>query len=204
MDSTNPRSGSVINLKALRGSLALLIATILLAGAAVVAALHFSQLAAQTHQRALARQSETRTKLARVNDDEREIREKINRYQELVSQGRIAPERRLEWVETLRQIKESRKLLGLEYELAPQRPLDEKVVASGGYDFLASTMKLDMPLLHENDLLGLLADLSARTHAIISVRSCKIERTPVSASQQLSSGLKAHCELDWITLQEKT
>lgn len=203
MDSPDPRSGSVINLKALRWSLALLVFASLLTGALGTAALHFSRLTEQAHQRALALQRETRAKLARVNDDEREIREKINRYQELLRRGRIAPERRLEWVETLRRIKETRKLLDLDYELAPQRPLDEKPQAAGGYEFLASAMKLEMPLLHENDLLGLLADLSARAHAVISVKRCRIERAPASTGQRIAATMKAQCELDWITLQEK-
>lgn len=204
MDNTDPRSASVTNLKALRGSLALLVMAALLAGTAVAAALHFSRLTTQAHQSALALQSETRAKLARVNEDEREIREKINRYQELIGQGRIAPERRLEWVETLRQIKETRKLAGLDYELAPQRPLDTKMPAAGGYEFLASAMKLEMPLLHENDLLGLFADLSTRVPAVISIKNCKIERTAGAAEQRIVPRLKAQCELDWITLQEKT
>ena len=62
-------------------------------------------------------------------------------------------------------------------------------------------MKLDLPLLHEDDLLGLLADLSAQAQALVSVKSCKIERSPADP-QHPTASLKAHCEIDWITLQE--
>ena len=202
MDS--PDKSSVINLKSLRWSLALLVASALLTAAAVAAVLHFGSLSAQAQKRALALQGETRAKLARVHEDEREIREKIARYQELVGSGRIAPERRLEWVETLRHIKDSRKLLGLDYEISPQRTLDEKVPDAGGYVFLVSPMKLEMPLLHENDLLGLIADLKAQVPAIISPRHCLIERTAGGHPQAMNATLRAQCDIDWITLQEKS
>jgi hypothetical protein len=199
----NAVADSVISLKSLRWSLALLLLASLLAATAIAAVLHLGDQARQSHQQALVQQAETRARLARAHDDAREIRGRITRYLELIAQGRTQPERRLEWVETLRGIKDARRLLGLDYEISPQRPLDEKMPASGGFDFLASPMKLEMPLLHENDLLGLLADLQAQVGALISVRRCRIERIPVNPAQPMAS-LKATCEIDWITLQEKT
>lgn len=190
-----------INLKALRWSLALLLLAALLAAAAIGAAFHFDQETRKLHQQAQAQQNDTRARLARANDDEREIRARIDRYREIIALGRTEPERRLEWVETLRGIKEARRLLGLDYEISPQRFLDEKKPAAGGYEFLASPMKLEMPLLHEGDLLGLLADLQSQVRALISVRQCRIERVP--ASTQGAASLKASCEIDWITLREK-
>lgn len=197
----SPDKHSVINLASLRWSLGLLFLAILLAATVLAASAHYGRQAGSLHKQALARQAETRAKLDRVHDDERKIRAKITLYQELVRQGRTEPEKRLEWVETLRRIKESRRLLDLNYEISPQRPLDEKALTTGGYGFLASPMKLDLPLLHEDDLLGLLADLSAQVQALVSVKSCKIERSPADPQQQ-AAALKAHCEIEWITLQQ--
>lgn len=194
----NTPAPAAVTIRALGPSLGLLIVAILLAAASIGWTYLQVQQATQQHKQAQARQSETRARLARVNEDEREIREKITRYQGIVQRGLTEPERRLQWVETLKAIKESRRLLGLNYEIAPQRPLDPKQVSSGGYDFLVSTMKLDLPMLHEEDLLGLLSDLSAKTQALVSVKSCQIERVTSGAAN-----LKAACEIDWIKLQEK-
>ena len=200
-----PIAPSVINLKSLGWSLALLLLACLAAAAAVVGVLHLGSQAEFAHKQALAQQTQTRNQLARANDDKREIGEKIARYHEAIRLGRTQPERRLEWVETLRHIKESRRLLGLDYEISPQRTLDDKAATSiGGFSFLVSPMKLDMPLLHENDLFGLIADLSAQVQAYISVKSCKIERVPVAPGQSNVATLKASCEIDWITMQERT
>jgi hypothetical protein len=195
---------SAINFKTLRWGLLLLLLAVLTAAATVYGILQLNQHSTLALRQARVQHDEMHNRLARVNDEEREIRANIARYQELIARGRTQPERRLEWVETLRQIRDERRLLGLDYEIAPQRLLDEKIPLSGGFAFLTSPMKLELPLLHENDLLGLLADLSAQVHALISVTSCRIERITPDANQRFAANLKASCELNWITLQEKT
>lgn len=200
----NAESKSVINPKSLGMSLALLVCALLIAATLVFGVLQMHQHAERENKQALALQGETRTRLARAHEDEREIRERIARYHGLISQGRTQPERRLDWVETLRHIRESRRLIGLDYEIAPQRPLDDKAPTAGGYDFLASRMKLDIPLLHEDDLLGTLTDLSAQVQALVSPRHCSIERIPANPAKPSAATLKASCEIDWIILQEKT
>lgn len=198
MDS-NP---SALNLRNLAGSLAFLLLALLITGGLAFGILRYGEQAARTFRQAQAELSESRSRLARVQDDEREIRAKIDRYREIIDRGRTKPERRLDWLETLRRIKEQRRLLGMEYEIAPQRPLDPKALISGGYSFLASPMKLDLLMLHENDLLGLFADLSREVDALVSVRQCAIERLPGTPPQPNTPLLKAQCEIDWITLQE--
>lgn len=200
----NTEKPAVVILKTLGGSLALLLIASVLAAAIVIATLDFARTAQQANQQAVAQQAETGARLARVHDDEREIRAKIARYQEIIDAGRSAPERRLEWVETLKKIKDTRRLLGLDYEISPQRPLDAKSLGAGGFDFLTSPMKLEMPLLHENDLFGLFADLSAQVQALISIKHCRIDRVPPDPAKRNSATLKAHCEIDWITLRERT
>lgn len=199
---TMDNAASALSLRNLSSSIALLVLAILLAAGLSFGVLHFAEQARLSLSQAQAQQSESRGRLARAQEDEQEIRAKIDRYQEVIARGRTQPERRLDWVETLRSIKEKRRLISMDYEIAPQRPLDPKNVASGGYSFLVSPMKLDMLLLHENDLLGLLADLSTQVPALVSVRQCTIERLPAVA-QQPAALLRAQCELDWITLQEK-
>ena len=196
------QAASVISLRSIGASLALLLGAVAATVGTVYYIFELEKQAKQRLNQAQARQVATRTQLARAHEDEREIREKITRYQDILSQGRTETEHRLDWVEALQHIKESRRLLGLDFEIAPQRLLDEKIPASGGYAFLTSPMKLSMPLLHENDLLGLFADLSRQVHALVSIKSCRVERLPPASGQKAT--LQARCELEWITLQEKT
>lgn len=197
MNATAPPS-----VRNLIGSLSFLLSSVLFAAGLSAWILQTGAAAERALQQAKAQLADSRNRLSRAQEDEQEIRARIGRYHSLIERGRTQPERRLDWVEALRNIKEKRRLLEMEYEIAPQRPLDPKQPVTGGYSFLVSPMKLDMLLLHEEDLLGLLSDLSAAVPALISVRQCTIERLSPSTAPQTAQ-LKANCELDWITLQEK-
>lgn len=195
----NASPTSVIHLKSLSGSLSLLGLSLAVAGATTMILLQLERETAAAHQQALAQQAAVRA--AGTRNNAQEIHAQIALYQELVDRGHTAPERRQDWTAALRHIQASRRLLGLDYEIAPQRPLDAKNPSSGGYQFLASPMKLRMPVLHENDLLGLLADLAEQTQALVSVKRCRLERVTAGPAPENAATLKAACEIDWITLQ---
>lgn len=145
--------------------------------------------------------AEAQGKLARVSDEERELRDKIVRFRTLEARGLVGQEHRLDWIERIRAIKNERRLLNLQYELAPQQPMPGQGVASD-FQLMVSTMVLRIDLIHEEDLLSFLGDLKTGVQAMIRVRSCSMERIP-RAGQESASGaqLKSLCELEWITLR---
>lgn len=192
------------------GLLALVVLALL--GAAIV----FGSLQATQAARAAAQKVETergdiRNKLARVRIEEQEIRSKIAHYQELIGRGYVTEEQRLDWIERIAKIKAARKLIDVQYELMPRKPVDPALLPEGaiggGFEFMSSTMKLQMQLLHEGDLLGFLADLRASVSALIVVRQCNVERiirgAVTGAERGAQAQLKADCDIDWITLREK-
>lgn len=163
---------------------------------------------AQIDQRQLeAQQREIRARLSRAPDEERELRNKIALFQQLQERGIIGQEERLNWVEQIARIKTARRLFDFQYEVAPQTSLGNSILPGGAqagdYEFMSSTMNLQMPLLHENDLLGFLADLRNTVHAHLLVRDCNIERLPQSVERGVAAQLRAVCTIDWITLREK-
>lgn len=140
-------------------------------------------------------------KLRQVRREENEIREKSALFNELQTRGVIGEEQRLEWVELLMDIRDKRRLIGLEYEIAPQHPLDAK--PSGRFALFASPMKLQLQLLHEEDLTRLLDDLRQRAKALIQVKRCAISRLPRNDAENGTQALlQAECQIDWITLRE--
>ena len=158
-------------------------------------------------RQATAARNDIQSKLSRAREEEQELREKINRFQALKAQGFIGPEKRLDWIETIARIKTARRIFKLDYELAPQRPVDASMLpggaSAGGFELMASQMKLQMQLLHEGELLAFLAELRESVQALIQVRSCTIERVPASNTERgRNAQLKADCTLEWITLKE--
>lgn len=190
----------------LRWSLVLFVVLLLAGTGAGLGSRWLLQQAEREHRQAKARLTDIEGRLVRARDEEREILSKISRYRELVERGTIGPEDRLGWIEKIGEIKTERRLFDIQYELAPQRPLDQKLLGgsiTGGHQFMASTMRLRMQLLHEDDLLGFLADLRSRVQALLLVRACQVERLPpASGGRGVQPQLKADCTIDWVTLRE--
>jgi len=188
-------------------SLAAAIVMAAIGGGAVYAAVQLHK--AETKNKAVAqsKRMESQRRLAQARDEEQEIKKKIVRYNELSGRGIFGDERRLDWVEQIRAIRNERKLFDIQYEIAPQRTIDAATLpgSSGNYEFLTSTMQLRMKLLHEEDLLYFLADLRELAPAYIRVRSCDVARLPKATgeSRGVPPQLDADCTIDWITIRER-
>jgi hypothetical protein len=177
--------------------------------AAVFSAQLFRKSAEKKNLEATAINKDIQTRLTRARDEEQELREKIARYQDLTAHGYIGTEMRLDWIETIARIKAARRITKLDYEFSPQRPADTTLLpggaSGGGYDFMSSQLRLQMELLHEDDLFNVIADLRREVKAVIQVQACSIERLidKESSQRRVSAQLKAECTLEWVTLKEK-
>jgi hypothetical protein len=151
--------------------------------------------------------NQTREKLARISDEEREVREKMEIYRRLVDTRVLGPERRLEWIDSIQRIRTNRELLDLRYRIEPQRVILSAPGKSGNVDFHSSSMKVELALLHEGDLLSFLGDLREAGNAYVSVRRCNISRTGTGAAPQpgtiLVPRLRADCLIDLITILDR-
>jgi len=157
------------------------------------------ELAAAQTQRAEANQ-----RLARIAEEEREVNEKLAVYRRLKDLHIIGPERRLEWADTMSRIRTSRELLDLRYQVERQQLLASVPGKPANVDFYSSTMKVDLALLHEGDLLGFLQDLRQSGNAYYSIRRCNIARTgQVPTGVSIVPRLRASCDIDLITILDR-
>ena len=156
-------------------------------------------------QRELAVASDERKqnaeRLARIAEEEREVKEKLDVYQRLKSLNILGDEQRLEWADAITRIRRERELLDLRYRVERQRLLTSAAGKPGNVDFYASTMKLEMALLHEEDLLRFLGDLRASGNAFYAVRRCDLTRTGQAATGvSITPRLRAECDIDLVTI----
>jgi hypothetical protein len=179
-----------------------------LVAAGVVAVILTQQLvqkAAAERQAAAAERQSAQEQLARATDEEREIRDRLVDYRKLVERGVIGEEQRLDWVDRIGEIKAARKLFDVKYSIDAQRPVDYPGLgASGDVEFLASAMRLDMLLLHEEDLFRFLDDLRRALSAHVVVRSCTLQRSDRAAPERgLAPRLQASCDIDLVTIRDR-
>ena len=182
-----------------------LAAAFVLAGAALI---WLASASLRTAQATLAAaQADRRTnneRLARISEEEREVNEKIDLYKRLKGLNILGEERRLEWADAINRIKRDRELLDLRYVVERQRLLVSAAGKPASVDFYASTMKVDMALLHEEDLLRFLNDLRQSGNAFYSVKRCMLLRTgQAAAATTIAPRLRADCEIDLVTIRDR-
>lgn len=133
------------------------------------------------------------------------ITEFLPQYQALINKGFVGEERRIEWVERLREQHKNHKLFGIKYSIKQQEKYTPAFATNlGGFTLSRSIMQFELDMLHEGDLLQLTESLSGANAAALILRDCEITRLNEGGalSAQLTANLHAQCELDWLTLRE--
>jgi len=153
---------------------------------------------------ARAERAQARERLTRIAEEEKEVNDKLAVYRRLKSLHVLGEEQRLEWADAMTRIRTSRELLDLRYLVDRKRLLLSAPGKPANVDFYASTMKVDIALLHEGDLLTFLHDLRESGNAYYSVRKCSISRTGTAPTgTSIVPRLRAECDVDLITIIDR-
>ena len=195
------------DIRYLRRGIALLAMFLSASGGIVIAAMNRVEQAREENHQTVARNIDIQSRLLRARAEEGAIRAWIFRYHELVARGILGKERRLDWVEQIKRIRATRRIDDVQYELSPQQPADVTLLpegaTAGGHEFMASTMRFRMRMLHEEDLLHFLSDLKKSVQAILLVRDCSVERSARDNGKPAPRAyLTAECVVDWVTLRK--
>jgi hypothetical protein len=175
---------------------------LLAAGAALVA---WSDGALRDAKRALGLAQQERKqnaeRLSRIAEEEREVKANLAVYQQLKQLRVLGEERRLEWADAIARIRAQRELLDLRYRVERQKLLSAVPGKPANVEFFASQMRVELALLHEEDLLRFLSDLRASGNAYYSVKRCTLQRTGLAATGvAMTPRLRADCLIDLITI----
>ena len=184
----------------------LLIALVLVAGGAFLIQSAGDALAAAERSLAAAQaeRKQNAERLARIAEEEREVNQKLDVYQRLRSLNILGEEQRLEWADAITRIRTQRELLDLRYRVDRQQQMFSATGKPANVDFYASKMRVELALLHEEDLLRFLSDLRESGNAFYAVRRCDMERTGQAATgASIVPRLRASCEIDLITIQDR-
>lgn len=125
-------------------------------------------------------------------------------YKQLKRLNILGEERRLEWADAVARIRNQRELLDLTYRVDRQKLVKSLPGKPGTIDFFASTMHVQLDLLHEGDLLRFLGDLRDSGNAYYAVKSCSMRRTGQAATgATITPRLRGSCEIDLITVVDR-
>ena len=125
-------------------------------------------------------------------------------FAEIAGKGIVGEERRLDWVEALRETTSSIRLNKSNYRIEPRKVVTpEYIVDSGNFTIYASKMNLQLSLLHEGDLFSVIHALERKASGIFHVDSCALERRQDDFLRGgLGDNIEAECQLVWYTLDD--
>ncbi len=150
---------------------------------------------------ASSRKQRTEQRLLQVRTEEEELRERARIFQQMQQAGITGDERRLEWTELLDEIQRQLRIPGITYEFGIRKPLENG--GSPEYSYFASPMRVQLRLLHEEDLVRFLDRLQREAKALVLIRGCTL--TPLAGrgiGNDDIAQLAAECDLRWITVRK--
>jgi hypothetical protein len=147
-------------------------------------------------------------RLARIAQEEKEIQAGDALFRRFAERGILGEEKRMDWIESIARIQAQRRLYDIRWEISPQRPLEAEFAprGTGELEFMASTLHLEIALLHEEDLLRFLSDLRDSLPAYVRIRQCSLARQSQAGASPLERNapqLQAECQMDLITLKAR-
>jgi hypothetical protein len=145
-----------------------------------------------------ARSSKNRIeqRLNQANGEAQNLAERAAVFRQMQETGILGEEKRLEWTEMLLALQRRLRLPGLHYEFAAQTPLDTGNCSAR--HCYSSLLLLQLRLLHEADLLDLLAHIEREAKALVVLQGCRLQ--PLKQSTE-TARLNAECRMQWITLR---
>lgn len=192
------------DLHALRRPLLALAATVLIAAAALYAAHTHTRRTDIALRQEQARTREAQLRLRQAAAERDLIVRYVEGYRRLEQKGIVGPARRIDWATVLRAANEASGLFGIAYQIGAEQPYAQaQTLGTPQLVVRESVMRLTAGLLHEGDLLALLASLKAQDVGLFVPQSCRVKRIPGRSGLRDEPQLDAECMISWLALEPR-
>lgn len=188
----------------LRGAIILLVISALIAGVALAVSHSF----ASQQQNALQRERSTflaaRSKYHALDEEEDIIATYLPRYLALEEAGIIGREQRLDWIDVLREAGRAARVQTLSYVLNAQQRFEPGISLNiGDYAVYVSSMRVDLGLLHEGDLLEFLDHMREQVPGLFGVNGCRMLRAARTTRMAADAvNVEVQCQLNFYTIRK--
>lgn len=131
------------------------------------------------------------------------IDEYLREYKRLANEGFIGAERRLSWIESMKATNKDLKLPSFKYSIQVQDEYNRPgIKTSKTVRSVSSAMKLDLGLLHEEDLFKALDLIDDNVKSMFTVDSCSLLAEKSNGELKVDQqNLRVSCDLQWVSLQ---
>ena len=145
-------------------------------------------------------------KHASATEDIKEVGIYFPQFETLRKRGIVGEADRVKWVETLGKEAKEMNLTSLRYAISPATEFRPKFAfILGDIKPMTSGMTISMDLLHEEDLLNLLARLEESNQGLYIVSDCEMTRTVMKIRRNSAApNLGGECTLQWFNIQSRS
>ena len=194
---------SEIDWRILRGSVVLLVIVLAIVGTALAMSFQFKSRKEATLARERSTMLASRSRYQALDEEEDIIATYLPRYSDLEDQGIIGREKRLDWIDVLRESAREVQVPRLQYTIEAQRSFDTGLdLQVGDYQVFASSIRLQLGLLHEGDLIRLLSKMRDGVNGLFGVSGCSISRPRGPLQMEATaSNVNAQCVINFITIR---
>ncbi len=189
------------DLELLRGALLFLTAAIVVSAVAWVGSWQYRNVVESEQDSARRSLNAARAHLDNARAQQKYFSENQATYGELKIRGLFDEEKRLDWIETLKRLRDRHQIFTIDYDIAAQRRLGAEASNIAAF---SSKIDLQFTLLHEQDLLDFLADFKAQAPGIFLLESCELKRQSQGVINGPEPNLTGACTMQWITVREKS
>ncbi len=118
-----------------------------------------------------------RSRLEAAKRERDNLRDSEQTYSALTSRGVFLPEDRLELIEAMAKLKQRHRLIGLDYEVSPQRIVKLNAgLALPAIDVIGSRIRMKVSAYHDGDLVAFLDDFPRMQRGFFPLDRCVIRR----------------------------
>ena len=187
----------------LRGAIIALVLATLVAGSALAASKAFMNRQENALQRERSAFLAARSQYHALDEEEDIIATYLPRYLALEEAGIIGREQRLDWIDVLREAARASRVQSLSYVLDAQQRFDPGFTLNvGDYALYVSSMRLDIGLLHEGDLLEFIDRLRAQMPGLFGINGCRMTRANGALRMAADAvNVDAQCQVNFYTLR---
>ena len=142
---------------------------------------------------------DARNKLNAARDDQANMSDYTQEYSAIQRLEIIGDEQRLNLIEDLDTLRRRNRVIDFKYTIAPQQTYTPTpALESGNFIFKYSNMKLQIELLHEEQLINFFDSLRHDISGWFILDKCSLEIASSTSAQ-----LKADCEGGWFTMKNR-
>ncbi len=191
-----------IDWSVLRTPLILLFVSLLLGGSLVAGSYYFSTAMEKEYKAQKAQFQSISRRYLDIDQEEKLLLDYYPRFVQLYNKGILGRERRLDWIEALRQSGEIVDIPQLSYAIESQNEfLPAYTINYNGYKLYSTRMELKLGLLHEGDIFNLFRQLNNNAKGMYTVSQCSFKRKNNEIRfEKDQANIDSACTLQWITI----